>query len=301
MPEGDTIHRAAARLRAALLDRELTAVDLPRRPPPWPAVGATVTAVEARGKHLLIATDDGLTIHTHQRMTGSWHLYRPGERWRKSPRSAVVRLQVAGRVAVCFAAPIVEVLPTDAVPRHPTLGQLGPDLCLADPDLDEVLRRLRARAADRRTIGEALLDQRISAGIGNVYRCDVLFLHGLHPATPVEDLPDAVAGGGVGTPPPVGGAPHGLHPATPVDDVGDPLARSLFATAARLLRANLSTADRTTTGGRPGTLWVHGRGGQPCRRCRTPVVVEHLGEQARVVYRCPLCQPWVTRRGGAAS
>ena len=113
-------------------------------------------------------------------------------------------------------------------------------------------RRLRARAADRRTIGEALLDQRISAGIGNVYRCDVLFL-------------------------------HGLHPATPVDDVDDALARSLFATAARLLRANLTTADRTTTDGRPGTLWVHGRGGHPCRRCGTAVVVEHLGEQGQPV------------------
>ena len=120
------------------------------------------------------------------------------------------------------------------------------------------------RAGRRRAIGEALLDQRISAGIGNVYRCDVLFL-------------------------------HQLHPATPVDDVDDTLARALFATAARLLRANLTTADRTTTGGRPGTLWVHGRGGQPCRRCGTPIVVEHLGEQARVVYRCPRCQPWVTR------
>ena len=269
MPEGDTIHRAAARLRAALLDRELTAVDLPRRPPPWPAVGATVTAVEARGKHLLIATDDGLTIHTHQRMTGSWHLYRPGERWRKSPRSAVVRLQVAGRVAVCFAAPIVEVLPTDAVPRHPTLGQLGPDLCLADPDLDEVLRRLRARAADRRTIGEALLDQRISAGIGNVYRCDVLFL-------------------------------HGLHPATPVGAVADPVRRSLLTTAGQLLRANLgTTATRTTVaGGAPGRLWVYGRVGRPCRRCGTPIAGGRLGHHARTVHWCPTCQPPVTAAAG---
>lgn len=269
MPEGDTIHRAATRLHDALAGRTLAGVDLPRRPRPWPAIGATVTTVSARGKHLLVTTDDGLTVHTHQRMTGSWHLYRPGERWRKAPRSAVVRLEVPGRVAVCFAAPVVEVLRTDALDRHPTLSRLGPDLCLPDPDLDEVLARLRRYATDRRSIGEALLDQRISAGIGNVYRCDVLFLHGLHPATPVDDLADGTA-------------------------------RSLFATAARLLRANLRTADRTTTGGPPGTLWVHGRGGHPCRRCGLPVAVEHLGEPARVVYRCPRCQPWVPADATAA-
>lgn len=261
VPEGDTIHRAAATLRSALLDRELTSVALPRTPRPWLEVGTRVDAVEARGKHLLIGTDDGRTLHTHQRMTGSWHLYRPGERWRKSPRSAVAQLTVPGRVAVCFAAPVVEVLATAAVGRHPTLSQLGPDLCLPEPDLDEVLARLAARSGDRRTIGEALLDQRVSAGIGNVYRCDVLFLHGLHPATPVEALPE-------------------------------PLRRSLFLTASRLLRANLQGAERTTTGGAPGTLWVHGRGGRPCRRCGTAIVVEHLGDQARVVYRCPSCQPW---------
>ncbi len=184
MPEGDTIHRAAAALRTALVGRTLTRVDVPRLPPPWPAVGAEVTGIEARGKHLLIATSDGLVVHTHQMMTGSWHLYAPGERWRKSPRAARVVLAVPGTVAVCFASPVVEVLDAAGLARHRALRRLGPDLCDPGADLDEAVTRLGRLSAPDRSIGEALLDQRIACGVGNVYRCDVLFLHGLHPTTP---------------------------------------------------------------------------------------------------------------------
>jgi endonuclease VIII len=262
MPEGDTIHRAAASLRTALHGRTLTRVDLPRHPRPWPGVGADVTAVEARGKHLLISTSDGLTLHTHQMMTGSWHLYAPGERWRKSPRSARVVLAVRGVVAVCFASPVVEVLDATALARHPVLRRLGPDLCDPGADVDEALVRFGRLSPPERTVGEALLDQRIACGVGNVYRCDVLFLHGLHPGTPVGE----------------------------VDDV---TRRSLLTTAGELLRDNLgpSPARTTVTGGAEGSLWVYGRGGQPCRRCGTPIASGHLGDQARLVYWCPACQP----------
>jgi endonuclease VIII len=262
MPEGDTIHRAAARLRTVLVGRELTRVELSRVPPPWPAVGATVTAVEARGKHLLLRSSDGLTVHTHQQMTGSWHLYAPGERWRKSPRAARVVLAVPGAVAVCFASPVVEVLDARSEARHRALRQLGPDLCDRAADLDEALTRLGRLSAPERTIGEALLDQRIACGVGNVYRCDVLFLHGLHPATPVAAVDLTTR-------------------------------RALLDTAGRLLRANLGAdAARTTVPGAPaGSLWVYGRGGRPCRRCGTTIAEGHLGEHARVVHWCPVCQP----------
>jgi endonuclease VIII len=260
MPEGDTIHRSAASLRHALVGRVLTRVELPRHPRPWPAVGATITSVEARGKHLLIGSDDGLIVHTHQRMTGSWHLYAPGDRWRKSPRSVVVHLAVRGTVAVCFASPVVEVLDQRGLRRHPTLRRLGPDLCDPAADLDEVLLRADHAAPPDRPVGEVLLDQRISCGIGNVYRCDVLFLHGLHPTVPFGEL----------------------DPST---------RRALFTTAGELLRANLDGPARTTTGGPEGTLWVYGRGGEPCRRCGSPVERGHLGDHARVVYWCPSCQP----------
>ena len=260
MPEGDTIHRAAAALRPVLLGRALTRVEVPRQRPPLPAVGATVTRVEARGKHLLIHTSDGLVVHTHQRMTGSWHVYRPGQRWQKSPRAARVVLGVPGAVAVCFAAPVVEVLDAAGVARHPALRRLGPDLCEPDPDLDGVLARL-AGHDPARIVGEVLLDQSVASGIGNVYRCDVAFLHGLDPHTPLGGVPPAVM-------------------------------RAAFDTAARLLHANLGRGSRTTVSGAPGgTLWVYGRGGRPCRRCATPIASGHLGEQQRLVYWCPTCQP----------
>jgi endonuclease-8 len=261
VPEGDTIHRVSARLRPVLREKTLTRVDLPRVPRPHPTPGTTITGIEARGKHLLVHTSDGLTLHTHLRMTGSWHLYRPGERWRKPARAARVVLGVPGAVAVCFSAPIVEVLATDALARHPSLRALGPDLCEDTADLDDALRRLGALATSTTTIGEALLDQRVAAGIGNVYRCDVLFLHGLDPATPVAEVSTEVQ-------------------------------RAMLAEAGRLLRANLLGDARTTAPGHgPGALWVHGRAGQPCRRCGTPIEVAPLGEQARLAYRCPRCQP----------
>jgi endonuclease VIII len=261
MPEGDTIHRVAMTLRPALVGRALTRVELPRVPRPHPSVGASITGVEARGKHLLLRSDDGLTVHTHLRMTGSWHLYGPGERWRKSAGAARVVLAVPGAVAVCFSAPVVEVLDDRGLRRHPGLRALGPDLCDPEADLDEAARRLGRLAATDTTIGEALLDQRVACGIGNVYRCDVLFLHGLDPATPLHDV-DATT------------------------------ARALLEDASRLLRANLGEAARTTAPeAGAGALWVHGRGGAPCRRCGTAIEVLRLGEQARYVYRCPRCQP----------
>ncbi len=262
MPEGDTIHRAAARLRAVLVGSPLTRVELPRVPRPWPEVGAVVTAVEARGKHLLVRTSGGLSLHTHQQMTGSWHLYAPGDRWHKSPRAARVVLAVPGAVAVCFASPVVEVLDARGEARHPVLRQLGPDLCDPAADLDVALARLARLVPPDRSIGEALLDQRVACGVGNVYRCDVLFLHGLHPATPVAAIAAATR-------------------------------RALLATAADLLRANLAAPTRRTTvdGAPDGSLWVYGRGGRPCRRCGTPIASGHLGVHARLVYWCPTCQP----------
>ncbi len=266
MPEGDTIHRTAAAMRRGLLGHALTRVEVPRARTQLPAVGARVVRIEARGKHLLVTTSDDRVIHTHQRMTGAWHLYRPRERWRKHAGSARVVLGTEQLTAVCFAAPIVEVLDVAALRRHPTLRALGPDLCDPAADIGEVQRRIDRIVPPDRSIGEVLLDQRVACGIGNVYRCDVLFI-------------------------------HGIDPATPVGSIAQPTRRALLIDAARLLQANLLGTDRTTVPGAPGgSLWVHGRGGAPCRRCETPIVVERLGEQARYVYRCPRCQPrWASR------
>lgn len=266
MPEGDTIHRTAAALRRALVGEPLTRVELPRRAPPTPALGATIERVEARGKHLLVHVSDGLTVHTHQRMSGSWHLYRPGERWRRAARSVRVVLGVPRAVAVCFSAPVVEVLDDAALARHPVLRALGPDLCDPHADVDEALARMSRLVPADRSIGEALLDQRVACGVGNVYRSELLFLHGLHPATPLGVVDQASRA-------------------------------ALLHRAGELLRANLDGGARTTvTGSHDGALWVYGRSSQPCRRCGTPIARLRLGDPPRVVDHCPGCQP--ARTGG---
>jgi endonuclease-8 len=218
----------------------------------------TVEAVEARGKHLLVHFDDGLTLRTHLRMTGSWHLYRTGERWRQSPGRARAVIEVdTGWVAVCFSAPTVETYHR-AGPEPGPLARLGPDLCRDDCDLDQVVDRWAARAADPGAeVGVLLLDQQIAAGIGNVYRSEVCFACGLDPFT--------------------------LAAALDADAVGQ-----LYATAARMLRANLTTDRRRTVG---DGLAVYGRPGRPCHRCGTPIRTRRQGEQARSVYWCPICQP----------
>jgi len=261
VPEGDTIHRAAARLAPALAGRPLVRFEAPRVARPWPEPGTTVTGVEARGKHLLVHLDDGRTLQTHMRMTGSWHLYRPGERWRKPAHLARVVLEVGpaddggdgGWVAVCFSAPVVELV------REAHTDHLGPDLCRADADLDEAVRRMGA--VDPSTpLADVLLDQRICCGVGNVYKSEVPFALGLHPLTPIGRLDRTQR-------------------------------EAVVSTAAAQLQANLTTTSRTTMAGPPGTVGVYGRRGQPCRRCGTPVVWARTGPQARGTYWCPSCQP----------
>ncbi len=267
MPEGDTIFRTAATLRRALEGAEVTGVSTTvgqvRALGPQRLVGQVVGAVEPRGKHLLVwfAPSD-LALHSHMRMSGSWHLYRHGERWRKPARLARVVLDVADWRAVCYSAPVVALLDRRQVAAHPGLAGLGPDALDDDTDLDEAARRLER--AGRTAIGEALLDQRILAGVGNVYRCEILFIHGLDPWTSVADL-----------------------------DAGT--RREVLVTAERLLKDNIASGSprRVTTGAFEGPgdrLFVYGKARRPCPRCQTPIAVARQGSQARVTFWCPRCQ-----------
>ncbi len=273
MPEGDTLHRTATSLRDVLLGRKVTAA---RGRPDGVAlervVGSRVDRVEAVGKHLLIGFGSGATLHTHLRMHGSWHRYRPGEAWRRSPARAVAVIEVPGAVAVCFDAPTVELIDTRALALHPTLRALGPDLSTSGADADEVLRRLRVPEREGMPIGDALLDQTAGAGLGNVYRSEVCFIERIDPMTPVSELSDAEL-------------------------------RRLVATGARLLQANLDGGARVTMpdalGSQPGAggprrrgeqLWVYGRAGRACRRCGTPISSRAQGEANRTMYWCPSCQ-----------
>ena len=254
MPEGDTIFRVAARLRPVLAGQPLVRIEarraIGRKPPP----GTMIETVDAVGKHLLIAFADGIVLRTHLRMSGSWHIYRTGERWQKPAHLVRALVEVEGWVAVCFSAPVVE------FERHPSVGHLGPDLCGGDVDLDDCLRRMAALADPGSELADVLLDQRIACGVGNVYKSEVCFA-------------------------------ERISPRSPIGQVSDEHRRRLLATASRQLQANLGGGPRTTIGGPPGSLAVYGRAGQPCRRCATPVRVARTGPHARSTYWCPTCQP----------
>lgn len=262
MPEGDTIHRTANRLRPALVGQSLVRLDLPRVPRPHPRPGTLIDAVDAVGKHLLVAFGDGWTLQTHLRMTGSWHLYAEGERWRKPTHLARAVIVVEGWEAVCFAAPVVRLVHERAVAagavRDP-VGHLGPDLCRPDADLDEVVRRMAVLAEPGTTVDEVLLDQRIAAGVGNVFKSEVLWACRVHPFTPIERVDEETR-------------------------------RRLVETAARQLRANLGPGPRTTRPGPPGSLAVYGRPRRSCPRCGTPIRAERRGALGRSTFWCPRCQ-----------
>ncbi|MGI8983264.1 MAG: Fpg/Nei family DNA glycosylase [Acidimicrobiales bacterium] len=248
-PEGDVLFRSAAILHRWLVGREVTdatGVALP-------IVGETVERVVANGKHLLIRFASGHVLHTHLRMTGSWHVYSAGERWQRPASQARVSLTCGTHVAVCFNAPVVELLAPGAEANHPSLSGLGPDILARTPDLEEIRRRARRRPPDT-ALGELLLDQRVVAGIGNIWRNESLFLEGRSPWSPVSSLSD--------------------------DELD-----ALVSTAARIMADSVGPHT-----GRP-PRWVYRRTGRPCRRCDTPIRSRGQGEQSRTAYWCPACQP----------
>lgn len=278
MPEGDTVYRAAAKLDRALTGHRLTLTDF--RVPALATVDlreGTVIRSLSRGKHILtrIDHDRAWTIHTHLKMEGSWHVYRPGSRWRRPAFEARMVLEVGAPVgqgadaadparppdpgwqAVGFALGELELVPTRD--EQQVVGHLGPDPLGPSFDRDEALRRLTADP--ERPIGLALLDQRNIAGLGNDYRNEVLFLRGILPETPI----------------------------------GQTDAAAVLDLAVRLIRANRDRVERVTTGDtRKGRrLWVAHREHEPCRRCGTRIRMGMLGDDAlteRQTFVCPRCQ-----------
>jgi endonuclease-8 len=270
MPEGDTIFRAARTLHRALAGEVVTGFEtayapLARVHDDTPITGRTIEDVASHGKHLVIRFSGDLALRTHMRMHGSWHIYRPGERWQR-PRSAMrIVIETAPFVAVGFDIPDAEFLRASRLGQRDATARLGPDLLSADFDAEAA--RVRLRACGTQPIAEALLEQRVMAGIGNVFKSEVLFVAGVHPRTPVGALTD------------------------------DQL-RSLIAIARTQLAMNVRTAsgpgrgERRTTGRMAPTegLWVYSRGGEPCRRCGTRIASEKQGFGARTTYWCPDCQ-----------
>ena len=263
MPEGDTILRAATRMHAALAGRTVTAFRSPlaalalaarrQRVP-----GSVVTAVEARGKHLLVRFSTGAALHTHMGMTGSWHLYRVGSRWQKPEPMARVVLEAGPVVAVCFVPRMAELLPPGGEAAHPALTGLGPDVLDHARDAQPAVAGLRARGEVE--IGIALLDQTALSGVGNIYKSESLFLAGVNPFARVGALDDA--------------------------------------TLTRIVRAAMREMHRSVrdgagdVDGRPrGRYWVYRRSGRPCRRCGTIIAMARQGPMRRSTYWCARCQP----------
>jgi len=257
VPEGDTIYQAAKRLEKALTGQVLTSSDF--RVPSLATsdiCGATVTGTHSRGKHLLTRFDNDLTLRSHLKMDGTWHVHALGSRWRRPAHTARVVLRTSTTEAVGFQVQL-DLVRTSS--EDDLVGHLGPDLLGPDWDAGTALSRLRADPDV--PIGDALLEQRNLAGIGNVFKAELCFLAGVDPLTPVAAVPDLML---------------------------------ILTKAKQLLEANKSRSTRITTGDRRRgyQLWVYGRRG-PCLRCGTRIQRADQGPlgQERVTYWCPACQP----------
>ena len=271
MPEGDTIFRAARTLNRALAGKAVVRFEsmfphLTRVHDDDRITGRLVSGVRSAGKHILMEFSGGLLLRTHMRMNGSWHIYRPGESWQRPRRSMRIVVATEDFVAVGFDIPVAEMLKVKDLRRHDELRRLGPDLLADDFDGVEAIRRIRERTGSE--IADVLLNQRVLAGIGNVYKSEILFACGVSPFAKVEVLADEQIS-------------------------------CLVSTARRFLTANVSEKPTTYTGFRRTTrranpkerLWVYGRAGDPCRKCGTPISMRAQGRDARLTYWCSTCQP----------
>lgn len=260
VPEGDTLFKVAAFLAPRLVGQTLVGGFAG-----WPRTelaGRRIEGVHAHGKHLFLTLDDGRAIRSHLGMWGAWHRYPKEVPWQKPERQARILLDLGAEVYVCFNPLEVEVLRSGGVRAQVLAVRLGPDLLAHHLDLAGILGRVRELADPEALIADVLLDQRLAAGIGNIYKSEVLFLAGLLPSTRLRA-------------------------------VGEERIAALYRLAQRLLAENRGPGPRTTRRSPDGSapLWVYGRRGQPCLRCGTPVRYARLGQHHRATYWCAACQP----------
>jgi endonuclease-8 len=276
VPEGDTVFRTARALGRALVAKPVTGFRttyplLARFDDDTPLTGQLVRSVESRGKWLLIHFSGGGTMATHMLMSGSWHIYRPGERWQRPRTNMRILIENSEYVAVAFNVPVAKMLQSDEIERMLPIPHAAIDLLSQDFDMAEVARRIMACGAEE--IGDVLLRQQVIAGVGNLFKSEVCYVTATNPFSTVAAL-DAEK------------------------------IQALITTSRRLLKANvLEDSDevfvtdvgrrrRTTHESDPGaSLWVYGRQGEPCRRCGEPIRRRLQGPDARVTFWCPQCQP----------
>lgn len=263
MPEGDRLYRYAALIRPVLQGRPILAARA-HGPGPVPQanriVGAVCTGVRSQGKNLIISFDNGLALRGHLRMNGTWHVYKPGEPWRAGESNARLVLEVEDAVVVNFFAPVIELIEERALADYAPISKLGPDLLDDDFDPGVALAGFRQPAIAKLTIGDAIMDQRIMAGVGNIWKHETLFRCGFNPWRRVEELDD------------------------------EKLAQ-LIRIARELLR---SAAGKPGDDGKPQrrpVMCVYGRSGTPCRRCSMIIRSARQGVDLRYTAWCPHCQP----------
>ena len=257
MPEGDTIHNAARRLSAALVGREIVSIETPQPRHAldrWPErlAGRGVRTVDAHGKHLFVRFEGDLTLHSHLRMGGWWGVFRRGERWRRSPRRAWLVIRTQEHDVVQFDGPVLELMTDSRTRFDQRLASLGPDVLSEDFDERRYLRLLRDDDPTR-GIGDALIDQRNVAGIGNVWKSEACFAAGVDPWRRVGDVRDEEA-----------------------------------LAVARMARALMQVS--VESGGFKDRVAVFERAGRPCRRCGATIRARGQGDDNRTTYWCPGCQ-----------
>jgi endonuclease VIII len=257
MPEGDTIRYAAKRIRGALVGHEIHALETPHPRhgmDRWPTRlgGRGVRAVDSHGKHLFLRFDGELTLHSHLRMTGKWGIYRRGQRWKRSPRRAWLVIRTEDHDVVQFDGPVLELMTEARTGFDQRLAALGPDVLGEELDEPAFLRRLREDDPTR-GIGDALLDQRNVAGIGNLWKAEACFASGIDPWRPLGEVSD-----------------------------GEALA------VVRSARTHMTEAVERD--GLRLERRVYDRAGQPCPRCRTRIRARGQGEDNRTTFWCPTCQ-----------
>ena len=274
MPEGDTIFRSARALGRALEGKLVTGFETALAPlasvnDNTPVAGRMVEKVEARGKWLLVYFSNALVLVTHMLMSGSWHIYKAGERWRRPRSSMRAVIRTADYEAIAFDVPVAKFHTARTLERNTMIPKLGPDLLGKGFSEDEATARILARPDEE--IAVVLLNQQVMAGLGNVFKSEICFLCQVHPFRLVSSLtPDEIA--------------------CLVDQSRKLLALNV-ADGVRDGIITYSGARRTTGNSDPGSrLWVYGRQGQPCRRCGTVILSRKQGTQARSTYWCPECQ-----------
>jgi endonuclease-8 len=286
MPEGDTIYRAARALQRALGGKVVTGFDtglapLARVNDDAAITGRTIDKVESRGKWLLIHFSGDLILVTHMLMSGSWHLYRTGERWRMARSRMRVVIRTADWEAVAFNVPVAEFHTARSLERYSQIPKLGPDVLSDEFTVESGARRLAEYAAANpdAEIAVVLLNQRVLAGLGNVYKSEVAFSAGVNPFRAMRTITPREMEAMVEL-------SQRYMRSNVLDGSGD----SIVTYAGKRRTTHASNRDER--------LWVYGRQGQECRRCGAAIMMRKQGEQARSTYWCPGCQPWVEASGG---